>query len=181
MLSKVSLLALLGVLVVAQDLSPPCIRNCYDNNPGPSSCDVPDGGPAVDNEGLARCTCSTFSIDRSDPLYKCLLKCPVDQQTKYLQGWTTTTYGCAQLFPDVDEEEVDAGRSDPSDQSDGGGSGNTDDDNSDESADEQPSTSAADNAKSTDHADEEDAASLASGASILGVLAAGGATLVLNL
>lgn len=123
------LLTLTVAMAAGQDLSPPCIKKGYDTNPGPYSCELAgkDGAPDINAEILARCTCSSFSVNRHGSLYQCLRDCPVDEQTTYLQGWTNTTYVCTELFPSVDADEVEKGRTDPDLRNEEGGSKDTED------------------------------------------------------
>ncbi|KAK4248585.1 hypothetical protein C7999DRAFT_30947 [Corynascus novoguineensis] len=99
LLASGAFLATTPATVVAElNISPPCINDCYDNNPGPKLC---DGVTDMTDEVLARCTCSSFGSE--PPLYECIRACPESEQATYAAGLEEHVYQCAEdYFPDID-------------------------------------------------------------------------------
>jgi hypothetical protein len=87
---------LLAAVTAGQDTSPPCIRSCYDNNPGPQRC----GGVEEMTAGaLATCTCSSFYGNQDHPLLLCIRECPESEKRTYLAGFKYETEAdCEHLF-----------------------------------------------------------------------------------
>ena len=124
----------LAELSVAQDTSPPCIKECYDDNGPPSYCEsTVDAGEDIDDTVLARCTCSSLTAIADRGLYSCLSDCPDDELKKYLEGFTEESYSCADLFPGVDIDREKYGSPEPT--SKGGSSTDADDEDEDEGTD----------------------------------------------
>ena len=88
-------LPLLSSLASALNTSPPCIKSCYDANPGTLRwCqDV----PTMTDEILSRCTCSSFGAQ--PPLYTCLKACPASEIAIYISGPNDWCFG--EFFPGV--------------------------------------------------------------------------------
>jgi hypothetical protein len=74
-----------------------CAVTTFNNNPPPWEC---DGLKDMNDEILARCTCGSFQTE--PPLYKCIRKCPDDEQLTYATGLEKWALCAKEHFPNLD-------------------------------------------------------------------------------